>query len=102
MDAGLGKLFAQATQRAVTGPEIVAPHADAVGLIHNEIGDPLRTQKLEKIRLREPFRGDIEQACPAGAQVCEHFSLFFRGLSAVQAVRGNSTLPQGVNLVLHQ
>ena len=102
MDAGLGKLFPQAAQGAVAGPEIVAPHADAVGFVHNEIGDPLRTQKFEEVRLREAFRRGIEQARPAGAQVCEHVSLFFGGLSAVQAMRRDSSLPEGVNLVLHQ
>ena len=51
-----GNSSARRPRRAVVGAEVVAPLADAVGLVDGDQGESSRAQPLQHPRLHQPFR----------------------------------------------
>ena len=69
MDGGVGEELAEAGQHAIFGAEIVAPVADAVGLVDGEGVDADLLQHAVEVGLHQPFGRDEQQADVALAQV---------------------------------
>ena len=96
----------QLAQAPVVGPEIVAPGADAVGLIH---GQPhqvaLVLDFLQQAARRLPLQalgGQIEQAQPVIAQAAQELAAAGRIQTAVETGRLDAAALQVQHLVLHQ
>ena len=98
--------LAQGAKLAVLGPEVVAPLADAVGLVNGQQreADMLRhlIEKGEKVAAQQTLGGDVEQSDPPR----EH-SLFALGTlvgaeCAIEKGGGDAVGAQPIDLVLHQ
>ncbi len=102
MNGNGGKPFAQFDEAPILRPEVVAPFADAVGLVD---GHPLHRplgQRLHETRLEEALGRHVEEAILVAPQAAETLARVVgveggveeRGLDAVRL--------EGVDLVLHQ
>jgi hypothetical protein len=98
-------LVEDGAQAAVFGSEVMAPFADAMGLIDGEEADGDLREELHVLFLGEGFRGHVEQLGDARADVGAHLLGIATGEGAVEEV-GHAVLPaeaaQQVHLVLHQ
>jgi hypothetical protein len=54
---------------AVLGTEVVAPLADAVGLVDGEEGGPETAEPLGKAGHGQPLRGDVQENEPTGREL---------------------------------
>ena len=76
VQAGLGKVIPELGQVAVLGAEIVAPMADAVGLVDGEGVNLDLLGQLQKVRREQPLRRDEEQSIAAGTKL--RFGIMYR------------------------
>ena len=86
----------------VVGPEIVAPLADAVGLVDGEQIDRQCAEVAPEAFVAEAFGRDVDEFVFAGAQVAQagHELGAFEG--AVEGGGGDALFAEAVDLVLHQ
>ena len=92
----------QIDQGAVVGPELVAPHRDAVRLVHRHEADMQPRQKVAEAGQRQPLRGDVQDFDRVALHPRPHVADFLVGERAVDERRGNAVGAQGIHLVLHQ
>ena len=102
VDADLGELLAKEFQSAIVGPKVVAPVADAVGLVDRKKTDARVPQTLDQPFRVETLGGQIDQLEPLGIQVSCDVPLLLGSEGAVDESGGHTVGPQGVDLVLHQ
>ncbi len=86
----------------VTGPEVLPPLGDAVGLVHRHQRDHQFRRQLQKPGVLQSFRRHIEQAALTPADPAPNLAGFLQGLGAVEEARGDARRLQGRDLVLHQ
>ena len=96
----------QLAQTPVVGPEIVAPGADAVGLVHRQCHqltrfDHILEQLAGGLRL-QPLRSQIEEAQAVIPQALQQLAALLGGEAPVQTGSGNAAALQLAHLVLHQ
>ena len=106
---GKGREDRPAGQRADKGgniqiirPEILAPLADAVGLVHRKQGDALRAGKGEKALGQKPLGRDVHQPVGALPRPAQHLPLLGGGERGVEKGRGDAGVLQGRHLVFHK
>jgi hypothetical protein len=91
---------------AVVGPEVVAPGADAVGLVdgkgHQGTGFDAILQQLAGTLHLKPFRGQIEEAKASLLQGAPERPLFVKGQASMETSGGNAPPLQLTHLILHQ
>ena len=87
---------------AVTGPEVVSPFGDAMGLVDDqEPGTNARGLQLQTEAL-QPFRGDIEQTHRSVLYGGADSALLLLSQRAIETGRGYTPRRGGFDLVLHQ
>ena len=96
------KTATQITDPQVIGPEIMAPLADAMGLVHGDQGGLCPAQQALGPRIGQTFGGDIEQAQTAIIQGLKQFFGFLVGVATGQSAGADAQLAQGAHLVAHQ
>jgi hypothetical protein len=89
-------------QEEVVGAKVVAPLADAVGLVHHEQLDRLAAEQRAELRPGQPFRGGVDELHRAGANAGLGLALLAGRQRAVEHRHAEATLLQAVGLVLHQ
>jgi hypothetical protein len=101
----LGKILAQPSQLPVLGPEVVAPLADAVGLVdRDEAHAGLLQHPPQRLApfADDPFRRHVEQTAALLADAGQHLVPLVRQERAVQVGRRDAVDAQAVDLILHQ
>ena len=93
---------AQIDQGTVVGPELVAPHRDAVRLVHRDQADCEPRQEVAEAGQRQPLRGDVQDFDRVALHPCPHAAHLLVGERAVDERRGDAVGAQGIHLVLHQ
>src|SRR2546425_5141640 len=102
MDREPGEPLAQHAELPVLRPEVVAPLADAVRLVHREERRIGARQLLGEAVHDQALRRDVEQVVAAGAEAAEHLRALRRRLAAVEVRGGHACLAKTVDLVLHE
>ncbi len=97
-----GEGLLQQAELPVLRPEVVAPLADAVGLVHGEERHSHPPEQRQKAGEDDTLRGGVEQAEPSNGDPRLHAGALLGGHGAVEAHRGDSGLDQSIHLVLHQ
>ena len=93
---------AQRADAEVIGTEIVAPLADAMGLVHGNQRDTGAGQHAFGAGRREAFGRDVEQFQGALFEAVPDRIGFFVGIAGGQRARFNAGLAQATDLVAHQ
>jgi len=101
MDGNTGEHFLETAEIPVLGPEIVAPLADAVGLVHNHKRDIRAPHILHKAVHHEPFRSDIQELQRALTDARINMRTLFARETTVDAGSRHAALVQLIDLVLH-
>jgi hypothetical protein len=99
-DPGQGAL--ELRELAVLGTEVVAPLADAVGLVDHDRPHADRRELLRELRLRHSLRRHEEQPQTAIGERRQHLASLDAAEAAVQGRGGIAVGPQPVDLVLHE
>ena len=88
-------------QVAVRGPEVMAPLADAVGLVD---GDEAQVEACERVpdRRLDALRRRVAQLVRAGSKVGDAAAPLVELQGRVQVRRAQADLRHGVDLVLHE
>ena len=97
-----GKGLLQQAELAILRPEVVAPLADAVGLVDGEEGGPETAEPLDETGHRQALRGHVQEDEPPGLQLAFDGDALGGHLAAVDVRRRHAVLAQGVDLVLHE
>src|SRR6266545_3352712 len=90
------------TDLQVVGPEVVAPFADAVGLVHRHQGDAEVSEQAAETRIGEALRGDVGQLEGAGPDAAETLAHLRGGERRGQEGGGNPPPFEGLHLVVHE
>ena len=99
----IAKFLERAGQEEVVGPEVVAPHRDAVGLVDHDQANAARPDRVKELGLPEPLGCGIDQAKLAAAHAGEPSFLLVQIERAVDVGRlGTQRLGQVGELVVHQ
>ena len=98
-DAQLGS---DTREAPVVGPEIVAPLADAVGLVDHETRGREAAKHLAEGCAPEPLGRDVEQLEASGGQLLFHPRALGWEERGMERRRGNALRAQPVDLVFHQ
>ncbi len=93
---------AQFADAQVIGPEIVAPLADAMRLVHGDQRHARLCQHPLRPARGQPFRREVEQLERAVVQRAEHGVGLFLGIARGQRTGGDAGLAQPADLVAHQ
>ncbi len=99
---GAGEDLRQLAQHPVFGAEVVAPLADAVGLVDGHQGDGQLAQAVDHRRLHQSLGGHVEQVQGSGLDLLPGLPPLVGAGGGVQARGGHTLLLQGRNLVDHQ
>ena len=97
-----GKLVAKRRDLPVFRPEIMAPFADAMGLVDGEQVHVPFLQILEKAGQHQPLGGDIEQLELALVEPAQAGPGKAGGEGRIQKGGGHAGGLQGIHLILHQ
>ena len=89
-------------QQRVVGPEVVAPLADAVGLVDGQQRHPHLGQRLDEARAAEALRGDVDQPVGAGPELADALRPLQLGDGGVDDRGRDAPGVQLLQLVLHQ
>ncbi len=89
-------------QLEIVRTEVVAPHGDAVGLIHGKEVHPRENHGLHKARAAEPLRGHVHEVVASVGQVPQALVALGRREARVHKGGRNSAGDQAVYLILHQ
>ncbi len=98
-------LIEDGAQAAVLGAEVVAPLADAVGLVDGEEADLDVPEELRVLLLGQALGGHVQDLRAAVGDVLAHLQRLVAGEGAVEEVRHAFLLAeaaQRIHLVLHQ
>jgi hypothetical protein len=102
-DAGhAGENVCQALEVAVFGAEFVAPGADAMGFIDGDQGNSLASQAVECARAEQALGGDVEEVESAVIEQVRDAGDFAWFELGMQRAGGDTELPQGRDLVVHE
>ena len=102
MDAGRRKPFTEQGQLAVFGPEVMAPLADAVGLVDREPLHAYLREQVEQVGVDQSLRGCEEQPEFTGGQSVADLPPLVRRQSRVKCRGGIADRLQGIDLVFHE
>ena len=102
MVVGLPSMLAKIAQPGVIGAEIVAPLADAVGLVDRQQFQAHRPHRFQEPRAAEPLRHDVGQAELARRDPIEPVVLLLDGQRAIDESDGKAAGLELIDLVLHQ
>ena len=92
----------QGPDAQVVGAEIMAPLADAMGLVHRDrTGPGAPQQRLGRPR-GEPFGRDVKQPQLARLEGAQHLGVLVLGIAAGQRGRGHPRVAERADLVAHQ
>ncbi len=97
-----GKDLRQAAEVAVLGPEVVAPLADAMGLVDGDEAKRRGAQPLEGPGLQEPLGREVDQVEPAGRQAPPGGVAVLGAEPGIHPRGRHPQLPQRLHLVAHQ
>ncbi len=86
----------------VFGPKVMAPLADAMGLVDGEESDLHAIEELQEGRQDEPFRSDVDEIEPVRPQIGAHAHPLFVGEAGVERGGADADLAQILHLVAHQ
>ena len=96
------EFFGGLSEVQIRWPEIMAPLAYAVGLIHDEhVGRVVTEKAPERVRL-ESFRRDVKKVNVACRGIAHDLELFVRGNGRVDACRRDASFRQRGHLILHK
>jgi hypothetical protein len=93
---------ADVAELRILGAEVVAPLADAVGLVDREKLGLERRQKRLEVRREEPLGGDVEQSVEADLELADDLTLVGGAERAVQHRCVDPLVAQLLDLILHQ
>ena len=99
---GVAQHAAEIAQPGVIGAEIVAPLADAVGLVDRQQFQAHRPHRFQKPRAAEPLRHDVDQAELARRHAIEPVVLLGDGQRAIDERDRKPAGLELIDLVLHQ
>ena len=97
-----GKERAQLGKLPVFGPEIVAPFADAMGLVHGDQIDVPTLEILQETGQHQPFRRDVKKAVFALMKAAQPGARLAGGEGGIEERGGDAGGLERVHLVLHQ
>ena len=99
---GFGKMLFEFRQTAILRAKIMAPMADAMGLVDGESMNLDLLGQLQEMRHEQAFRRDEEQLIAAGEEL--RFGVMHRvgGHAAVKRACRIAALAQAVDLIFHQ
>ena len=102
-DRGRAERVESAADEEVVGPEVVAPHADAVHLVDHDEADVDPRDRVEEVPLPEPLGRDVEEPVAALGRCAQPRGRLVRVERRVDQRRLRRDLRrQLVDLVLHQ
>ena len=96
------KPLAKLSQPCVIRAKVVSPFADAMSFVDRQQCDFGPPQGLDKTRVTEPLRRDINQIELARRHFLEAFALFGKRQHAVDEGRRYTACLKTIDLVLHQ
>ena len=96
------QLSAGAAEPGVVGAEVVAPLADAMGLVHREQRRPDPPHRLHEPAGAEPLGGDVHEVISPGLDVDQASPQLRRVDRAIEECRPEATLGERVHLIFHQ
>ena len=102
LDRHVGPQRAQLADAPVLGPEVVAPVADAVRLVHHQAGEAEPAELGEEARLHQALRRHEQQLHRAAREPLVDLALLAAVLRARQHRRLDAALDEARELVLHQ
>ena len=102
VEAGLGETLAKEGQLAILGPEVVAPLADAVGLVDRKPFHSYSRKRVEQTRVDEPLGSREQEPELAGGKLIADCGPFLLGESRVEGGCRIADRLQGIDLVFHQ
>ena len=97
-----GQRLDEARDFQVTGPEILAPLGNAVGLVHADHENLRASGEVQELLGLQPLRRHVEDAVGPRPGVLHGPAVLGRGQGAVQIRRPDPRLSHGPHLVLHQ
>ena len=97
-----GQGVPQGDEIAVIGPELVAPHGDAVRLVHGHQADRAFGQEIQEAGHGQPLRGNVQDFDRIPLYLPAHVVQFRVGQAAVDELRGNAVGLERIDLVFHQ
>ena len=101
-DARRRELGQDRPQLEVLRPEVVAPFADAVGLVHGDQGADQAAKERPEPGVAEPLGGDVGEGQPAGPELAEATPHLGRIEGRGKVRGGDAALLERANLVLHE
>ena len=102
MDRHVGVASLELAKLAVVGPEVVAPVADAVGLVDGERAHAGLAQQVPEPVTGQALRGHENQFVPTSADAVADPPAVAWVEAAVEIGRRDASLDERVNLVLHK
>ncbi len=102
VDPDVGEAGFESVELAVFGAEVVAPHADAMGLVDGDHGERQLAEKLDEPVGDEAFGRHIEDFDFVVGGAPDYFAIEVAGLAAVDTGGGDTAFDEGVDLVFHQ
>jgi hypothetical protein len=100
-----GKILLQTSEQAVLGPEVVAPLADAVGLVDGDETDACICEPFTEPTAPvtdKAFGRDVQQAAAATPDQRHRGTSLMGRLRTVDARRCHTARHEAVDLILHQ
>ena len=97
-----GKQLLQLGELPVFGAEVVAPVADAVGLVDGEGTDLQSLDELQEARRQQALRRDEDQAIAAGCDLRLGLAEGIERHTAIEGCRRIARFTQAIDLILHQ
>ncbi|MNX86286.1 hypothetical protein D3C86_1181620 [compost metagenome] len=102
VDPHLGEPLAELGEVAVVGPELVAPLADAVRLVHGEEADGRALEQIVDVRGRKALGREVQELDLPVADRLVSAALLVDREGAVEGGSGDAVGKQRVHLVLHE
>ena len=100
--SGTGQIADQFADLQIFGTEVMAPLADAVGLVDRDQGAVALTQERAETRESQPLGRGVNQLILPLADALHAAAQFVAFKGRCQVGRGDSALGKGLDLVVHQ